>query len=131
VIAFFAVLGCGTPLDVPEPIAFDREPCDSCGMLISDPRFAAQLVTKEGERYDFDDPSCAFRYVADHAPHLAHVWFRDSTTPDEVWLEHRQVAFAAAEDTPMDGGLAAVPIGTEQAMSFSEASVTVLARGAP
>lgn len=127
----FAALGCGTPIDRPEALVLDTEACDSCGMLISDPRFAAQLVDKDGDRRAFDDPACAFRYIADHGPHLAHVWFRDSTTSDEVWLEQRQVAFARASDTPMDGGLAATPIGTAETLSFSEASHQVLAGRAP
>jgi hypothetical protein len=97
-------------------------------MLISDPRYVTQLVTKDGERHTFDDPACAFRYIADHGPDLAHVWFRDSTTTDEVWLEHRQVSFVPASDTPMDGGLAATPIGTGT-LSFAEASSQVLGGG--
>ena len=127
-IAVLAWLGCGTPIEQPVPIVLDREACDACGMLISDAAYEAQLVTRTGERHTFDDPACLFRYVAEHGPSLAHVWFRDSTTRDEVWLEQRQVAFVRAEHTPMDGGLAAVPLGTPGAMSFAEASVVVLDR---
>jgi copper chaperone NosL len=125
------LVACGTPVDQPEHIAIDREACDACGMLISDPRFEAQLVTKEGERHTFDDPACVFRFIADHGPHLAHVWFRDSTTPDEVWLEQRQVAFVRQPGSPMNGGFAAVPLGTENALSFAETSHAVLDGGTP
>jgi copper chaperone NosL len=131
VIAILTALGCGTPVDQPVAIVPDREACDACGMLISDPRFEAQLVTRDGDRHVFDDPACAFRFVAEHGPSLAHVWFRDSTTTDEVWLEQRQVAFVRAQGSPMDGGLAAVPLGTEGSLSFGEASHVVLDRASP
>lgn len=129
-LVLIAAFGCGTPVDRPEALVLDREACDACGMLISDPRFAAQLVTRDGDRRAFDDPACAFRYIADHGPHLAHVWFRDSTSDEEVWLEQRQVAFLPAAGAPMNGGFAATPIGTPQAVSFGEASHQVLAGGA-
>jgi ABC-2 type transport system ATP-binding protein len=87
---------------------------------ISDPRFAVQLSTADGDRFEFDDPVCAFRYIGQHGPRLRHVWFHDSAS--EAWLDWQQVAFVPAPGAPMDGGLAAVPVGTEGAISFSQAS---------
>ena len=37
---FLAASSCA-PADQPAPIAYDREPCSHCGMLISDATFAA------------------------------------------------------------------------------------------
>ena len=44
VLALALVAGAGcAPADGPQPIAYDREACSHCRMLISEPRFAAQL----------------------------------------------------------------------------------------
>jgi copper chaperone NosL len=125
VIAIFALLfACATPVDQPEEIALDRTSCDGCGMLISDPAYAAELVTVDGERHEFDDPACAFRWIAEHGPRLAHVWFADAAGD---WLDWNEVAFLPAEDgPPMDGGWRAEPVGTPGGVGFGEASSAVL-----
>ena len=125
-ISTLLLLACTNP-DRPEALVYDHVACDSCGMVVSDPRFAAQLVTIDGERTQFDDPACLFHYVADHTPAIAHAWFHDSTRPDDpnAWLDWQQVAFVEQVGAPMDGGIAAVPIAAG-AMSFSEASAKVL-----
>jgi hypothetical protein len=120
------LLGCGPSLDEPATIAYDHVACDHCGMVVSDPRFAVQIAT-DAERLVFDDPICAFRTIAERGPHLRHVWFRDSSTSGEEWLDWQEVAFVPASGAPMDGGLAAVPVYTDNAISFSEASSRALA----
>jgi hypothetical protein len=123
------VLGCSDPNE-PRAITYDHVACDHCEMLVSDRRFAVQLVEQDGRLRTFDDPACAFDYIAEETPHIGHLWFHDSTTDAEVWLDWHQVSFVPAEGAPMDGGLAAVPIGTTGAISFSEASSRALTRGA-
>ena len=126
----FAILflAC-TNTDRPAKLVYDHVACDSCGMVVSDPRFAAQLVTHDGQRSQFDDPACLFHYVQDHAPPIAHAWFHDSRHPDDpnAWLDWQQVAFVEQAGAPMDGGVAAVPVGAG-AMSFSEASAKIFAK---
>lgn len=116
---------CAVDLSAPRPIRYDREVCDECGMMISEPRYAAQIVTPKGDVYSFDDPVCAFQYIADEGPSIGNMWFVDSTDPG-AWIEWRSVGFVPAAQTPMDGGFGAVPIPTEGALSFSEASGRML-----
>lgn len=124
-IALLLAFACSPSIDEPAEIAYDHAACHHCGMMVGDPRFAAQLTTREGERRLFDDPVCVFHHIADQGPRLHHVWFADSS-PGGGWLDWQQVAFAEASGAPMDGGLIAVPIGTAGAISFSEASARVL-----
>lgn len=49
----------------PKPIAFENDDCDYCKMTISDTRFGAELVTKKGRIYKFDDISCMKGFVND------------------------------------------------------------------
>lgn len=120
------ILGCGASLDEPAAVAYDHVACDHCGMVVSDARFAVQIAT-DTERLIFDDPICAFRAIGERGPHLRHVWFRDSSAVTEEWLDWQEVAFVPASGAPMDGGLAAVPVYTENAISFSVASSRALA----
>ncbi|MEO7445778.1 MAG: nitrous oxide reductase accessory protein NosL [Ferruginibacter sp.] len=60
-IAMFPLLSsCNT---VPEPLAIGIDHCDFCKMTISDVRFGAELVTKKGKVYKFDDPHCIMNYL--------------------------------------------------------------------
>lgn len=122
-------VACAVDLSTPRPIALDHAACDHCAMLISDPRFAAELVTRDGEVFEFDDPACWFRYVADRKPAIGAAWFRDSTEPD-TWLSWQEVAFVEAPGAPMDGGFAAVRRGTDtRAVTLEVASGRVLGGG--
>lgn len=127
-IALLVACHAGPP--EPAEVAYDHVACSECAMLVSDPRFSAQLLERDGERRTFDDPACLFRYVAEHHPSIAGAWFRDSTTADEVWLRYDGVGFVDSPGAPMGGGLAAVPVGTAGARTFGEASSTVFAAGA-
>ena len=121
------LFACAVDLETPRSIVLDHAACDSCGMLVSDARFASELVTKDGSWYEFDDPGCLFLFIADKHPSIGNVWFRDSTSPEEVWLNWQTVAFVPTAGTPMDGGFAAVALGHDaRAVSFTEASGQVL-----
>lgn len=123
-ITLAVLVSCATPLDRPIDVAFDHTACAHCSMLVSDPRFAAQLATVDGERPVFDDPACLFRYVADHHPSIAGVWFHDSA--GDGWLSWREVGFVPDRGAPMNGGWAAVSASTPQSVTFGAASSAVL-----
>lgn len=116
------LLACANP-DVPREIAWDHEVCDECGMTVSDPAFAVQLSTKDGQSHLFDDPGCAFEYVLEQHPSIAHLWFRSG----DEWLDWNAVEFVPASGAPMNGGFRAVPVGSG-GITFSAASSAVLSR---
>jgi len=99
----------------PEPIAYDREPCERCGMLISDPRYAAE-VRLAGERHvhKFDDLGDALAWLAEHGPEgaassvgeeAAEVWVRD--VGGSRWIDATTAHYSRGAGTPMDFGFAA------------------------
>src|SRR5690348_11837222 len=61
----------------PEPIAWDREACAFCRMHVGDPRFAAQLQTRDGPVRNYDDPGCLLADQAESRLPLHALWFRD------------------------------------------------------
>lgn len=42
----------------PEPILYGKDLCHACKMTIMDKKFGAEIVTKKGKIYKFDDLNC-------------------------------------------------------------------------
>lgn len=120
------LLACAGLPDSAPAVDYDHVACHGCAMLVSDPHFAAQLVTETGERRVYDDPACLMRDVAASHPTVARMWFRDGRGEEERWLPWTEVAFLAATGAPMNGGLRAVPAGTPGSIGFGEASGRVI-----
>lgn len=98
------------PGDGPAPVPWDRVACAHCRMLVSDPRFAAQLLLADGEVLHYDDPGCLLLGRAALARPVRAAWFHDSAS--ERWLPEAEVAFVSGARTPMGYGFAAVAKGT-------------------
>jgi hypothetical protein len=96
-------------------------------MLISEPRFAAQLETEDGEIRSFDDPGCLLAELEARAPSVRRLWFHH--VREDRWLDGAHVAFESAGETPMGYGLGAVDANTAGAISFDAARARVGARG--
>jgi hypothetical protein len=121
----FALHACGPP-EGPQPIAWDREPCAHCRMLISDPAFAAQLHTADGTVESFDDPGCLFARIEARQPHVHALWFHHSR--EDRWLPGDHVAFVRGAKTPMDFGFGAVDPGTPGSIPSEAVRAAVRAR---
>jgi copper chaperone NosL len=104
-LALVVLAACTTHVSGPQPIAYDKEACTYCHMLIGDPRYAAQLVTTDDQVLDFDDPGCLQHYVDEHHPSVKQIWYRDAHA--DRWLAADQVRFEPGADTPMGWGRAA------------------------
>jgi copper chaperone NosL len=107
------ILGSGlwqmaAPPEGPVAVPFDRVSCARCRMLVSEPRFAAQLHDATGSVHFFDDPGCALLYRAG-TPGARHLYFGHAS--GEAWLAESEVAFERVPESPMGYGFAAVPRG--------------------
>jgi hypothetical protein len=118
-----AALACA-PADGPQPIAWDREPCAHCRMLIGDPAFAAQLQTADGVVASFDDPGCLLSAEAAHAGVRAR-WFHHVS--EDRWIPGDRVGFVRVPRTPMGFGLGAVDAGEPGSLSLADAREAVAA----
>jgi hypothetical protein len=70
-------------------------------MLVSDPRYAAELTTSDGARVFFDDPGCMAAYIDERHVQPAHAWVRGRAG---TWLNARDARYARGAHTPMDYG---------------------------
>lgn len=61
-ISLFSITlsGCSTEA---QPIRIGQDNCDFCKMTISDNRFGAELVTKKGKVFKFDDTHCLVSFL--------------------------------------------------------------------
>ncbi|MDX2285108.1 MAG: hypothetical protein NW241_13165 [Bacteroidia bacterium] len=55
-LSFMLFQSCKTP--GPEPIRYGQDACHACKMTLTDKRFGAEIVTKTGKVYKFDDLNC-------------------------------------------------------------------------
>ncbi|HNM32047.1 MAG TPA: nitrous oxide reductase accessory protein NosL [Chitinophagales bacterium] len=70
-ITTVALLLFSTPLFTscnvqPKPIKLSIDQCDNCKMSISDPRFPAEIITKKGKIFIFDDIYCLLEYLKEN-----------------------------------------------------------------
>lgn len=111
-LALAAVWACAPGR--PGRIVYGGEACAHCHMTITDPRFAAQLVTPKGRVLAFDDIGCLVTYARTRLPGVPapDAWVNDFLSPDSL-LEGTHAVFLQAESvaTPMGSHLLALRPG--------------------
>ncbi len=116
-----ALVACEDSSRAVDPV-WGKQACGSCGMVVSDRRFAAELTTGDGARSFFDDPGCMASYVHDRHVEPLHVWVRSAA---ETWIDARTAHFARNATSPMDYSF--VPSDNGEA-SWSDIEAAAIAR---
>lgn len=132
VLTAMLAAGCAPERDSGPPrLRFGEIMCAECGMLVSEPRFAAAARTASGDVIAFDDTGCLLRH-AGHAARLDwQLWV--PAEPDGAWIDARTASFVHRADlaTPMGYGLTAVAGAVDgSAMNFA-AAAEAAARATP
>jgi len=115
------LIGCDSRATGPVPIAPD-DACAYCRMLISERRYAAELLDTDGTIYKFDDIACMMRFARAHGKNSPSVRFyvTDYATGRD-WLDARQASFARlrnSSSSPMASGLTAFRNANDAARSM-------------
>jgi copper chaperone NosL len=63
IFSFFLVLVLSSCSQQPQPFAYGKDQCDDCRMTIMEPQFGAEIVTKKGRVYKFDDVHCLAAFL--------------------------------------------------------------------
>lgn len=119
-VAVLALAAACAPAEGPPQITVDRTACYACGMLVSEPRYAAAYRVPGGEARTFDDVGCMLEALAGEAEaDSATVWVQASVAGG--WLDARTAWYVRAPGltTPMGSGIHAVP-GQEAARLLAE-----------
>lgn len=107
-LALGCVYCCGGGTPEPVAIVLDEDACDRCRMAISERRYAAQLVTREGRIERFDDLGCLAARIRERGrPEGAGAYV--AAYRGGAWLAAETAAYVVspALPTPMGYGLAA------------------------
>jgi copper chaperone NosL len=107
-VTLAAGAACGLKADGPPDFDVDRTSCAHCGMLISEPTFAAAYRRDGSGARIFDDIQCLLNAMSGEAnPERLRFWFHDAATA--VWIDRTEAVFvrSARLRTPMAGGLVA------------------------
>jgi copper chaperone NosL len=95
----------------PEAFSIGKDNCSFCKMTISDNRYGAEIITRKGKAYKFDDSHCLLSFIQSKAIEkndIATVYFVDFT--GEHSLIKADAAFLLQSDFfkgPMNGNIAA------------------------
>lgn len=119
----------GDPPTGPVPIKYGRDTCSYCGMIISDPRYAAQIRGGPGHAaFKFDDLGEGLVWL-DKQPWKddakVEIWVNDMDT-GKTWLDARHAFFVAVRMSPMGFNYGALPQRKDGALPFDEFRTTVL-----
>lgn len=106
-VAVLAAAACGGGTDGPPRIDVDRTACSHCGMLISEPLYAAASQAPGSAPRVFDDIKCLVDAAGQPGAAIARVWLHDAASA--AWIDgHGAVIVKSpALRTPMGGGLIA------------------------
>ena len=121
-LSALGVLACEDTSSPVDPV-WGKQACASCTMIVSEPRFAAQLATEEGTRLFFDDPGCMAAWVREHGGKARRMWVR---TGAGTWVDARTARFARGQRSPMNFGFAALEGGDQE---WADVEAVARARG--
>lgn len=126
------VLACTPQTEGPEEIRYGREKCQICGMIISDPAYAAEIRGGTDKAlYKFDDIGDAVNWLVMQSwkddPDI-EFWVMNSENGTQ-WLDARLVSYKSGTMSPMAYGFAAVPAPVAGAVPYEEMKKAVIDRG--
>ncbi len=107
-LLIFSISGCSIE---PEPIKIGKDNCNFCKMTISDNKYGAEILTKKGRAFKYDDSKCLFSEISEGGikmDNIKDIYFTDFCNGHA--LIKSQNSFYLKSDqlkTPMGGDIAA------------------------
>ena len=103
------LMACQTSLSLEDPphIYYGEDVCDQCGMIITEERYAAAYVTKDGTIRRFDDIGGMVLYDQEHSEEVLAYWVHDFIS--EEWVNAKNATYVINKETttPMSYGIIA------------------------
>ena len=104
----FLLIGCNPKA---EKINLGKDQCAECKMTIVDPKFGAEIVTKKGKLYKFDDTHCIAVFLERRGVELSDIYQTlvvEYNSPDEfVNVKAAEFVVSSQFKSPMGGNAAA------------------------
>ncbi|MCP3687208.1 MAG: hypothetical protein GY784_02235 [Gammaproteobacteria bacterium] len=116
----------GEPETGPEQVNWNRDACDHCRMMISEPDFAAQVRYFKDDNKSkvatFDDIGCAVVWLQESPwsnDERTEIWVVDHRSKE--WIDARTATFIPNRKTPMNYGLGVQSDPVEGGLTFAQA----------
>lgn len=94
-----------------DPIDYGHDACAYCKMTIIDKRYAAEVLTKKGKAYKFDDIACLKKYIKERKLQQGDlsIFVADYNSPESAFLNAQLVVYLHNDifKSPMNGCYAA------------------------
>ena len=126
IVPFFFLFSCDKNETGPVEVKWDRDACERCRMVLSDRMHSAQIrggpKDRKAKVYKFDDIGGAILWLQDKSwkdNMSTEIWVNDHRNGH--WLDARKVWFIKGQITPMEFGLGAQDIQSEETMSYKQA----------
>jgi copper chaperone NosL len=93
----------------PEPVKLNQDTCAYCKMTLTDPHFAAQLVTDKGRHYFFDDMDCMKNFIESNTGvGYDQFYISDYSVPSRfIDIKSAMLFHSDSLRSPMGGNIAA------------------------
>ena len=103
----FLLSSCGN--QGPEPISLNKEACNFCKMNISDGRFGAEIITKKGRVYKFDDIVCMNGFIEANNKNEIKSYYVSDYNKENFLIDATTAFYVQHESlrSPMAGNVAA------------------------
>jgi len=105
----------------PEPIVLNKDNCEYCKMTIANGRFGAELITKKGRIYKFDDLYCLAGYIEEKGIDELQLYYIHDHASSNSLINATHAFYVAHEQikSPMGGNVAAF-VKKEEAEKFAK-----------
>lgn len=106
VILSTGLAACGGSKFEPQAIHEETDVCAICNMTVRDDQFAAQIITKDGQVFKFDDVGCMNEWKNENGTdQIGAAFVRDYHT--KVWIPYEDAFYVydASFQTPMAYGV--------------------------
>jgi copper chaperone NosL len=105
--ALFLMLGLGVLAACakpgPEPIAYGKDSCTNCGMMATDQRFGAEMITKKGKILKFDAVECLATYLDKAGDNVGSLLVVDHSDPSRL-VDATRATYLVSEKVPSPMG---------------------------
>ena len=110
IFTLFILFGCESrERGEPKKVHWDRDMCERCKMVLSDRKFASEIVNPQNNRvYYFDDIGCAILWLDEENikwKDKAKIWVIGVKSGE--WIDAKEALFSDDLITPMAYGLGA------------------------
>jgi copper chaperone NosL len=109
-IASLLIVGLMSCSSGPQPIRLGQDACSFCKMSIADNHFGAEIMTKKGKVYKFDDMHCIAGFIKSKqvdSNDIKDIWLVNYAEPHNFIPAQKAFLFESADlHSPMGGNIA-------------------------